>query len=299
MDTEKCKVLLRSIDTGSFTKAAEELGYTPSGITHMMNALEEDLGVTLLHRTRSGVSLTSAGQDLIGHIRELVASSDKLEQSVAEELGLSVGHVRFASGASFARYMIPEIVARFKDRYPNITLEIMEAGGGEMREAIEEHRISMGFLTRKEADRNFISLCSDDMLAIVPEGHPLAGRETMDLDDLAKYPYIGVNMDYDHDVEYIVKEMGFSAKPFLVSRDEQAIIAMVREGLGVSIVAGLHVEFDSEGIVGIPLSPRYIRDVGIAVVSEETLSPAERRFVEVAREVVADMIEDGLVDPPQ
>ena len=93
MDTEKCKVLLRSIDTGSFTKAAEELGYTPSGITHMMNALEEDLGVTLLHRTRSGVSLTSAGQDLIGHIRELVASSDKLEQSVAEELGLSVGHV--------------------------------------------------------------------------------------------------------------------------------------------------------------------------------------------------------------
>ena len=97
MDTEKCKVLLRSVDTGSFTKAAEELGYTPSGVTHMMNALEEDLGVTLLRRTRSGVSLTSAGHDLIGSIRELVAAADKLDQNVAELKGMTVGHVAFAS----------------------------------------------------------------------------------------------------------------------------------------------------------------------------------------------------------
>lgn len=299
MDTEKCKVLLRAVDTGSFTKAAEELGYTPSGVTHMMNALEEDLGVTLLYRTRSGVSLSSAGRELIGAIRELVAAADKLEQSVAQQNGLTVGHVSFASGASFARYIVPEVVSRFKARYPTITLEIMEAGGGEMREAIAEHRISMGFLTRKESDRNFISLFGDDMLAIVPEGHPLAEREEMDLNELARYPYIGVNLDYDHDVEYLVKERGFDAKPFLVSRDEQAIIAMVREGLGVSIIAGLHVAFDSEGIVGIPLKPRYIRDVGLAIVSEEALSPAERRFVDVAREVVAEKIEDGLVEAPQ
>ena len=286
MDTEKCKVLLRAVDTGSFTKAAEELGYTPSGVTHMMNALEEDLGVTLLRRTRSGVSLTSAGHDLIGPIRELVAAANKLDQNVAELKGMTVGHVAFASGASFARYIVPEVVARFKERYPNITLEIMEAGGGDMREAIAEHRISMGFLTRKESDRNFISLFGDDMLAIVPEGHPLAECEEMDLEELAKYPYIGVNLDYDHDVEYLVKGRGFSAKPFLVSRDEQAIIA------------GLHVAFDSEGIVSVPLKPRYIRDVGLAIVSEESLSPAERKFIDVAREVVAEMIEDGLVEPP-
>lgn len=298
MDTEKCKVLLRAVDTGSFTKAAEELGYTPSGVTHMMNALEEDLGVTLLNRSRNGVSLTSAGHDLIGPIRELVAAADKLDQNVAELKGMTVGHVAFASGASFARYIVPEVVARFKERYPNITLEIMEAGGGDMREAIAEHRISMGFLTRKESDRNFISLFGDDMLAIVPEGHPLAECEEMDLEELAKYPYIGVNLDYDHDVEYLVKGRGFSAKPFLVSRDEQAIIAMVREGLGVSIIAGLHVAFDSEGIVSVPLKPRYIRDVGLAIVSEESLSPAERKFIDVAREVVAEMIEDGIVLPP-
>jgi DNA-binding transcriptional LysR family regulator len=298
MDTEKLKTFLRAIDTGSFTKAAEELGYTPSGVTHMMNALESELGIALLHRTRSGVTLTSAGRDLIGPLRELVAAADRLDQSVAEERGLTVGHVFFASGASFARYMLPEIAARFKARYPGITLEIMEAGGQEMRDAIAEHRISMGFLTRKESDRNFISLCSDDMLAIVPEGHPLADREEMDLQELAQYPYIGVNMDYDHDVESIVKERGFTAKPFLISRDEQAIIAMVREGLGVSIIAGLHVAFDSEGIVGIPLKPRYVRDVGLAIVSGDALSPAERRFIAVAREVVNEMIEDGLVEAP-
>lgn len=299
MDTEKFKVLLRAVDTGSFTNAADELGYTPSGITHMMNALEADLGVTLLHRSRSGVTLTTAGKDLEGPIREFVLSADSLEQSVAEVRGLSVGQVRFSTGASFARYMVPEIVARFKSRYPNITLDMMEAGGQEMRDAVAEHRVSMGFMTRRESDRNFISLCSDDMLAVVAEDHPLAEKPSVTLEELSRYPYIGVNPDYDHDVEYIVQHMDFTAKPFLVSRDEQAVLALVREGLGVSIVAGMHVAYASEGIVGIPLEPRYTRDVGLVIVSEDSLSPAERRFVEVTKEVVADLIEDGLVDPPR
>ena len=299
MDTDKLKTFLRAVDTGSFTKAAEELGYTPSGVTHMMNALEEELRMILLYRTRSGVTLTSAGQDLIGSIRELVGAADRLEQSVAEQHGLSVGHVAFASGASFARYMVPEIVARFHGRFPNISLEIMEGGGKEMRDAIAEHRVSMGFLTRRESDRNFISLCSDDILAVLPEDHPLADHESVRLEELDSYAYIGVNRDYDHDVDEILTAYGYSDRPFLVSRDEQAVIALVREGLGFSIMAGMHVAYASDGVVGIPLEPRYIRDVGLAIVSLEALSPAERKFIEVSKEVVNELIEEGFVEPPR
>jgi DNA-binding transcriptional LysR family regulator len=298
MDTEKCKVLLRAVDTGSFTKAAEELGYTPSGVTHMMNALEEDLGVTLLNRSRNGVSLTNAGEAVIGSIRDLVASAEKMDQNVAEVQGLEVGHVAFASGASFARYMVPVIAARFHSQFPNITLEMIESGGGEMHYGIDSRRFHIGFLTRRDSDRNFISLCGDDMLAVVPEDHPLAERSSVSMKELLQYPYICINRDYDHDVDMLLDSNGYDGRPFLVSRDEQAVLALVREGLGVSVVAGMHVAFASEGVVGIPLDPPYIRDVGIATIPPVFLSPAERKFIDVAREVVAEMIEDGIVLPP-
>ncbi len=134
---------------------------------------------------------------------------------------------------------------------------------------------------------------------MLPEDHPLADRPSVSLKELDKYPYIGINRDYDHDVDEILTAYGYSDRPFLVSRDEQAVIALVREGLGFSIIAGMHVAYASEGVVGIPLKPRYIRDVGLAVVSLEALSPAERKFIEVSREVVNELIEDGVVDPPR
>jgi DNA-binding transcriptional LysR family regulator len=300
MDTEKLKTFLRAVDTGSFTKAAEELGYTPSGVTHMMNALEEDLGVVLLHRTRSGVSLTPAGEDLIEPIRELAAAADRMEQSVAELQGITVGHVLFASGGSFARYLVPDVVRRFKERYPQISLELTEdTGGTSLRQAVVDGRVSMAFLTRASTEEPGIPLCTDDILAVVPEGHPLAEKDSVTLEELAQYPYVGLKLDYDLDVQRLVEGSPLEKKSILVSHDEQTILAMVKEGLGVSVVAGMHVAFSSEGVVGIPFRPPCKRDCILLLNDRIKLSPAERKFVEVAQEVVAELIEDGIVDPPR
>ena len=297
MDTEKCKVLLRAVDTGSFTAAAEELGYTPSGITHMMNALEEELGIVLLRRSRTGVSLTEAGKSLIGTIRRIVVEADRLEEEVGELHGLEQGHVAIATGASFGRFVLPQVISRFHERYPKITVELHD-DYSTLRNDLAQRRYGLAFLSRMAYDTNFISLCSDDMLAIVPEGHPLAEKASVTVEDLSRYPYIGMPGDFERDIEQIVKKSNGLLRPILTSQDEQAIIAMVREGLGVAIVAGMHVYYASEGIVGIPLDPPVCRDVGVVLPPNDTMSPAEARFVDVAKEVVAEMIEDGIVDPP-
>jgi DNA-binding transcriptional LysR family regulator len=297
MDTEKCKVLLRAVDTGSFTAAAEELGYTPSGITHMMNALEEELGVVLLRRSRTGVTLTEAGKSLIGTIRRVVVEADRLEEEIGELQGLERGHVAIATGASFGRFVLPQVIARFHERYPNITLELHE-DYSTLRNDLAQRRFGLAFLTRMEYDTNFISLCSDELLAVVPEDHPLAEKDSISLEDLSHYPYIGMPGDFERNIEQLVKSSNGLLKPILTSQDEQAILAMVRAGLGVSIVAGMHVYYASEGILGIPLDPPVYRDVGVALPANDIMSPAEKRFVEVAQEVVAELIEDGVVDPP-
>ena len=83
METEKIRALLTAADLGSFSKAADALGYTQSGITHMMNALEEELGVPLLVRGNRGVRLTAEGERLAPLMRELVQTADRLEQELA------------------------------------------------------------------------------------------------------------------------------------------------------------------------------------------------------------------------
>ena len=97
MDTKKLRALLTALNKGSLTAAAEELGYTQSGLTHMMNSLEEELGVKLLVRSKSGVLLSTAGQELLPLMRTVAESVENLEQS-AEKIRLrSVTNLRLGA----------------------------------------------------------------------------------------------------------------------------------------------------------------------------------------------------------
>lgn len=293
MNVDKYRTLLRAIDRGSFTKAAEELGYTPSGVVHMMNALESELGLVLMHRTRRGVGPTSDGTALMPSVRNLVKAADRLTRHVEELRGMSSGQIGIASLASIARSMLPEIISRYRELYPNIKIELFEGGGDEILSMVSERRAGMAFLTRQSTDRNFISLFSDEMLAAVAEGHPLAGRKEISVEELSEYPYIGVDASFDHDVRALQEMYPALLRPVLISRDQQAVLAMVREGMGFSIVAGTYINFASEGIVSIKLKPGYRRDVGVSIASREGLSAAEMKFLGTAKAVIRTMVDRG------
>ena len=111
MDTEKLKTFLRAVDTGSFTKAADELGYTPSGVTHMMNALEEELGTALFIRDHSGVRLTADGENLLPWIQDVRASEQALQTRLDEIRNVETGSVRVATFASVAIHWMPSIIS--------------------------------------------------------------------------------------------------------------------------------------------------------------------------------------------
>lgn len=294
MDLVKCQVLLRAVDTGSFTKAAEELGYTPSGVTHMMNALEEELGITLLHRTRSGCSLTPSGKDLISSIREFVSAGEKVSQTVAQIQGLDVGHVTIGAGQSFARYLLPKVISRFQKKYPKISIELIESGGTQARQLMQERIIDIAVISRQEmVSGTFISLFYDDILAVVSEENPLAQKKEIDISELGQYPFIRLKAAFDHDVEMLMRERKFEPAVGLMSTDENTIMAMVKENLGVSIMAGMHVNNGPSGIVGIPFKPRALRETGLFLSSEGDLSPADRKFIEEIKLVVEESSRPG------
>ena len=129
MNIQKYKILLRAADTGSFTKAAAELNYTPSGVTHMMNSIEAELGFPILKRSPKGVSLTREGEKILPIVREIVKWEENLSQTTAEIRGAHYGTLVLGSYSSIAAQWLPGIIKAFKKDYPGIRIKIMSACG--------------------------------------------------------------------------------------------------------------------------------------------------------------------------
>ena len=119
MDTKKLDALLLAVERGSLTAAAEEMGYTQSGLTNMMNSLESEMGLELLIRSKSGVRLTAAGEMLLPYMRSLSAESRALERAAGALLRHSDDTLRLGAYSSVARQWLPAVLAEYRKEYPD------------------------------------------------------------------------------------------------------------------------------------------------------------------------------------
>lgn len=124
MDTKKYEALLESARLGSFTKAAQELGYTQSGLTHMMNALEQELGFPLLERGHYGTRLTERGGELEPAILQFVEAGKALEAQIDAVRRQESQSVRVGAYSSMAVHWLPAILQRFRDICPNVRVDV-------------------------------------------------------------------------------------------------------------------------------------------------------------------------------
>lgn len=124
MNATKYQIFLKTVECGSFTKAAEELNFSQSGISHAISSLEEELGVTLLSRNRGGVTLTGDGRALLPQIQQLCTEYHRLAQQAADLRGMDAGLVKVASFSSVSAQWLPMILKSFSKLYPAIEFEI-------------------------------------------------------------------------------------------------------------------------------------------------------------------------------
>lgn len=124
MDTEKYQALLQAVEQGSITAAARDLGYSPSGLTRMLDSLERDLGFSLLFRTSQGVQLNREGNRLLPAIRELLYWNRQIREESAGILGLEQGELFVGSYYSIASCWLPEILRAFQQDYPGIRVHV-------------------------------------------------------------------------------------------------------------------------------------------------------------------------------
>ncbi|MDO4173424.1 MAG: LysR family transcriptional regulator [Eubacteriales bacterium] len=281
MNIQKYMAFIKAVECGSFTKAAQMLHYSQSGVSRMIHDLEKEWNVSLLERGKSGVMLTSHGVKLFPYAKRVCVEYEKLQAEVSELNGLRSGLIRIGTFSSVATHWLPNIIAAFQKSYPDIDYELLLGDYVEIEQWIGEGRVDCGFLrlpTKPDFETLFLE--QDRFLAVLPENHPLARRERIPLAALCGEPFMMLEKGANAEVSELFARCNLTPVVKFTTWDDYAIMSMVESGLGVSILPELILRRTSYRIIAKELDIPAYRNIGIALRSKKTASPAVKCFLE-------------------
>lgn len=289
MNISKYKALLTAVDLGSFSAAAEKLGYTQSGMTHMMNALEDEFGFPVLSRGYFGVKLTPAGERLIPKIRELVACEDSLSNEVRLVRSYGDAVIRIGAYSSIAMHWLPTIVERFNAEFPDVTVNIQTGTVAELYGGLMDGTFDLCFGSKNaKYDFRWTPLATDRFFAVLPKDYPVAADGQFPVGGFNGTKFLMPGLGFDSDISAVFAENG--VKPFVTPTyvDDPAIISMVEHGLGLSMLSELILVGRNDNVKKLPIVPAVSRVLAVAQKPDKTLTPAEKRLIALTKAVVRE-----------
>ncbi len=281
MNLQKYLSFVKTVEYGSFTKAAEILNYTQSGISRMIADLEKEWGVTLLERSKYGVKPTSDGMKLLPYAQNLCADFDKLKMQVDELNGLQSGLIRIGTFSSVATHWLPNIIKEFQKDYPNIDYELLLGDYTEIEEWIHTGRVDCGFLRLPtHPDFETIFLEKDTLMAIIPENHPLKDSEKFPVTALCNEPFMLLEKGAKAEISEIFERNNLTPNVKFTTWDDYAVMSMVESGLGIAILPELILKRVPYRILAKELDVPAYRNIGLALRDKKTASLAVKRFID-------------------
>ena len=283
METARCRAFLAAAETGSFSRAAEVLRYTPSGVNQLVSALEKEVGFSLFSRSTKGVALTANGQLLLPVIREILHQEDRLFELSAQMNGLLIGTVTIAAYSSIATLWLPAVIRAFQQDYPHVEIKLMEGIWQEVSQWLEERTADIGFFSYQEnMPFEWIPLAEDPMVALLPRSHPLAEASCYPLENCEQDSFIMPALGCDDDVEALFARSHVRPNIRYTTIENFSAMSMVEQGLGVSVMNRLITEKRICDVAMIPIDPPASITLGAALHSHTEASPAVKMFLKYA-----------------
>ena len=281
MNIQKYMAFIQTVECGSFTRAADALSYSQSGISRMISDLEKEWNVVLLERGRTGVHLTPSGLKLLPYVRSICHDYQKLQERVDELTGLQSDLIRIGTFSSVATHWLPNILQAFRRDYPGVDYELLIGDYTEIETWVTEERVDLGFLRLPtHADLDSVFLEEDPLLAVLPETHPLAACSKVSLQQLCDETFMLLEKGEQSGLSDLFRENGLSPKVHFITWDDYAIMSMVENNLGVSILPKLILKRIPYHIAIRELDVPAARKIGLVLKDKKTASPAVKKFME-------------------
>lgn len=247
MKLQQLRYLLAVAENGlNMTLAAERLATSQPGVSKQLKLLEQELGLSLFVRKgKSLVALTAEGEEVVRRATRILREVEAIRGISPDLYGEATGRLAIGTTHTQARYVLPDVIARFRDRYPEVTLDLHQGTSEQLAEMVEKRLVD--FVIASESRQRFPDLvllpCFRwDRVIVVPEGHPLTElKRRATLEELADYPLVTYvfNFDGGSSLKRAFAGRGLEPKVVFTARDADVIKTYVRLGLGIGIVASM------------------------------------------------------------
>jgi len=302
LDVRRLRVLREVAARGSFSAAAEALSFTQPAISQQIAALEREAGATLVERGARGVRLTDAGRALVTHADAILSRLDDAEQELAAIAGLRGGRLRFGGFASAGATFLPQAVATFHNRHPDVELTMAEGDPEDLIPRLKAGELDLALVfdyeevpEQPEADLERSHLVDDTVDAVLPRGHRLAGKRSLRMADLAGEPFIsGCGPgSCSTMIRRACADAGFEVKIAFETNDYQAQQAFVAAGVGVALLPRLCLTTVHSGVEIRSLGRAApVRRIWAARPAASYRSAASEAMLQILQDVSAEFRDD-------
>jgi DNA-binding transcriptional LysR family regulator len=293
LNVGRLRILKEVAYRGSFSAAADALSYTQSAISQQIATLEAEAGMALLERHPRGVTLTAAGQTLVGHAEGILARLEAAESSLEAIAGLRGGHLRVASFPTAGASLMPLAIAGFRSSYPDVELTLAEGEPEQIVPRLRAGELDLALLfefdgkTLELDGMTRTELLDDPMYLALPREHALAKKNNVRLWDLAKEAWVQTSRSSPCALHVVrsCHAAGFEPNVAFESDDYQTVQGLVAAGVGVALIPELALSVVREDIVIRTLSPAPpIRQVLAATPAGARLVPAAPAMLGILEE---------------
>ncbi|WP_240966379.1 LysR family transcriptional regulator [Nodosilinea sp. P-1105] len=286
MKLSQLRILVAVADQDTFSEAALHLEMSQSAVSHSISALEEHLGVVLFWRGRHGAKLTPVGERIVDHARMMLQHAEAIAQEADLTRGLKGGQVRVASFRSIAIHLLPDAIAQFSQRYPEIVVNLSEHDNyRQVEKALREGRADIGFtILPTDNDLQTWQILDNEYVALFPPSFKLPGQQ-LTWADLANHSMIMPPADrimmrdvYDH-----IQSLGHKLNVISEVETDTTIVNLVAQGLGATVLPRLAAEPIPPQVQVFSLPVPLTRVIGVAVLADALHTPAIYAFLDVLK----------------
>ena len=270
----------------NITRAAERLRVSQPNITVAIKKLEAELGIQLFDRSQKQLSLTPEGAVFLNRVELVLRNIQDAVLEVNDYKQLQKGTIKIGIPSMIGAYLFPRIFSSFQKQYDHLDIYLYEEGSMAIREQLERDELDFGIVIISDVPQNLSSLkiTTSQILACVPENHPLAQKESISIDDMKDTDLIMLkDGSYLREmVQSKLKNAGITPNVVLESNQIETIKGLVASGVGMAFLLDFVVE-DAPGIKSIPLADSLNVDVGLAWKKDRYISMAAKAFMDFCR----------------
>lgn len=273
MDFEKWKCLLKAIESGSITAAAEDFGYTPSAISKMIASLEGKYGFELLLRGKHGVEPTEACRNILPEIRKLIFAGDSLEKKISSVNGIQTGSISIGTNYDVFYPMLSALTKEFAEEYPGITVNLLESTSTDLATAISERKLDFAIISIRRGDFEWIPVCEDTMDVLISFKNPLSKLSEISIRAFETEPFIEICPGIETDNSRIFEANQIEPNVRFTTENVHTALSMVEADLGITLVNHL-ISREIRSTAVVPLKEPMKVEIGIAVSKTHTAASA-------------------------